>query len=68
MTVIFFIFDQRVFGSGATAPQKLEKNHEASPGGRLLQNTACANFAKENGCQTYLKNGKNAMNDLKWKV
>jgi len=25
MTVIFFIFDHGVFGSGATAPQKLEK-------------------------------------------
>ena len=55
----------QVFGSGATAPQKLEKNHEASPGGRPLRNTACANFAKENGCRTYLKNEKNAMNDLK---
>ncbi|OFO74567.1 hypothetical protein HMPREF2983_02960 [Prevotella sp. HMSC077E09] len=65
MTVIFFISDHRVFGSGATAPQKLEKNHEASPGGRPLRNTACANFAKENGCRTYLKNEKNAMNDLK---
>jgi hypothetical protein len=37
MTVIFFIFDYGVFGSGATAPQKLEKNHEASPEATLAE-------------------------------
>lgn len=57
--------DHGVFGPGAAAPQKLGKNHEASPGGRPLRNTACANFAKKNGCRTYLKNEKNAQNDLK---
>lgn len=33
MTVIFFTSDLGVFGLGATAPQKLEKNHEASQDG-----------------------------------
>jgi len=33
MTVIFFIFDHGVFGSGATAPQKLEKKSRGKPRG-----------------------------------
>jgi len=65
MAVIFFISDHRVFGSGTTTPKKRKKNEGAGPGGRPLRDTACANFAKENGCRTYLKNEKNAMNDLK---
>ncbi|MDY3936754.1 MAG: hypothetical protein SOZ07_08935 [Prevotella sp.] len=67
MTVIFFISDRGVFGSGATAPQKLEKNHEASQKGDPCGTPLALTLQRKMNVGL-LENEKNAMDDWKWKV